>query len=77
MIKLTLAAVLAAIHLLKLHGPDGQTLIVNVDEISSLREPRDTEGHFAPDVHCLLIMTNGKLNAVTETCEDVAAAIQR
>jgi hypothetical protein len=65
---MTIAELLAALHLILVHGPDGQNIELNVNEISSIREPRQVEGHFAKNVHCLIFMTNGKLIAAIEEC---------
>jgi hypothetical protein len=52
-----------------LHAPDGLRITVNHEEISTLRDPRG--GHFAPGVHCVLVMTNRSFIGVVETCDDV------
>jgi hypothetical protein len=67
---------LVALNLIFVHGPDQQRIEVNTDEISSIREPREAEGHFASEIKCLLFMTNGKFIGVTETCDDVLATIK-
>jgi hypothetical protein len=60
------------LHLLLVHAPDGQVIEINPHEISSIREPRNTEGqHWQKDVHCILSMTNGKFIAVVEDCNTV------
>jgi hypothetical protein len=62
---------------LELHGPNGQMIKVNVDQITSLRSPQISAGdHFAKGVHCLLKMTNGHTNGVTETCDVVLQMIK-
>ena len=62
---------------LELHGPNGQVIKVNVDQITSLRMPQVSAGdHFAKGVHCLLKMTNGSTNGVTETCDTVFRMIE-
>ena len=62
---------------LELHGPNGQVIKVNVDQITSLRMPQVSAGdHFAKGVHCLLKMTNGNTNGVTETCDTVFRMIE-
>jgi hypothetical protein len=67
---------LAAVQLLFVHGPDGQMLELNIDQISSIREPRATEGHFHKDVKCIIIMSNNRLVAIVETCNDVLNYLQ-
>ena len=59
-----------ALHLIVLHGPNNQFFEINVDEISSVRSPRlDANRHFPHGTRCVITMTNGKFNAVAETCE--------
>ena len=75
---LDIAGIIAAValHLIFVHGPGNQRIGLNVDEISSIREPRDSEGHFSSDISCVVFMTNGKWVGVTETCEDVLTKIE-
>ena len=63
----------AALELLELHGPDGQTAWVNALEISSLRGPvaADVARHFPKGTGCVVVMTNGKFLAVTEPCQKI------
>ena len=73
---MVIATALAALQLIFVHGPDGQRIELNVDQISSIREPREREGHFAREVQCLVFMTNGKWIGVIETCDEVLAKIR-
>jgi hypothetical protein len=69
-----MTAAIAAFHLILLHGPGGQEFAINPHEIASLREPSPvSEGHFHKDVRCVVIMTNGRFNLVTENCHTVKA----
>ena len=69
---MTIVSILVALHLIFVHGPDDQRILLNVEEISSIREPRKgTESHFGPDVHCLIFMTNNNFLGVRESCEDI------
>lgn len=69
------AALLLAsgIHFMELHGPDGQTVFVNINEISTLRSPTEHDLHraFPNKTHCIVVTTNGKFVAVIETCVDI------
>ena len=57
---------------LELHGPNGQMIKVNVDQITSLRMPQASAGdHFPKGTKCILKMTNGSINAVVESCEAI------
>lgn len=64
---------LIASHFMLLHGPDNQSYYVNTDQVTSLRAPMpaDLERSFPRSVHCVVVTTNGKFLAVTETCEQV------
>jgi hypothetical protein len=63
---LSLAATAAFIQLM---GPDGQVIIVNPDQVVTVREPRHgVDGHFHKDVRCLLHMTDGHFVAVVDPC---------
>jgi hypothetical protein len=66
---------LAVLVFILVHGPDGQEIELNVSEISSIRQPRETEGHFNKDVHCVIFMTNGKFVGVEESCGDILIAV--
>jgi len=64
-----LVAEVLAFHLILLHGPNGQEIAINPQEITSLREPTEASGdHVAKGVKCLVTMTNGKVNGVVEDC---------
>jgi hypothetical protein len=62
---------------LELHGPNGQTIDVNPNEITSLRMPQTSASdHFPKGTHCIIKMTNGNINAVVETCQVVLQMIE-
>jgi hypothetical protein len=64
--------------MLLLHGPGGQIIDINPNEVTSLREPqRGSEAHFGKEVHCIIKMTNGAINAVVENCELIRSEIER
>jgi len=66
-----LCAVLA-LTFVELHGPSGQVLELNPSEVSSIRAPIDVgSGHWAKGTKCIVVMTNGRLNAVVEDCATV------
>ena len=72
-----ISAVVVLVVLLRLHGPAGQEIDVNPNEISSLREPqKGTEDHFAKGTRCLVKMTNGNTNGVSEDCPTVRALVE-
>lgn len=65
--------ILIKVEFLELHGPYGQRSFVNINEISSLREPikGDIVKHFPPTVKCIVVTTNGKFLSVVETCDTI------
>jgi len=63
---------------IQLHGPGGQTIDINPDQITSLRMPQaGKEEHFGKDVHCIVKMSNGASNAVVEDCALIRKEIER
>jgi len=70
-------ALAIAVELIELHGPDGQVAYVNTHEISTLRSPttRDLATHFTKGAHCIVVTTNGKFIATTESCLEIRNAI--
>ena len=76
MYKISLLIVLAALHLIFVHGPDQQQIFLNVDEISSIREPRSvTERVVHKDVKCIVFMTSGNFIGTIESCEDIVRKV--
>ena len=75
---LLLTAAIAAFHLIQLHlitvhAPNGDEMQLNSTEISSIRQPRDagTVSHFGPDVHCVVVMANGRFVGTIEDCSTI------
>jgi hypothetical protein len=70
------AVVLAVLVLLSVHGPQGQLVSINVEQISSIRDPRkNTSEHFATGTKCLVYMTNGHFIGTTESCLQIIEQI--
>jgi len=62
---------LSAIALIELHGPTGQSIWVNPQEITSLREPlASNQAHYPRGTRCTVVMVNGSI-AVHDTCTQV------
>jgi hypothetical protein len=74
MLAMLLAA--ATAHFILVHGPDEQEIQLNVNEVSSVREPRSVETHWKDEVHCVVFMTNGKFVGITEECQQVIQKIK-
>lgn len=66
--------IVALISLILVHGPKGQEIRLNVNEISSIRQVKD-QNHFAEDAHCLIFMNNGKFVLTQETCLEIVKMI--
>jgi hypothetical protein len=72
-----LAELYAVISLILVHAPDGREIEINPKEISSIRNRADSEGHFAPNVKCVLSMTNGKFIATMEDCKTIVEMVEK
>jgi hypothetical protein len=66
---------LVALLLVQLTSPHGDPVYVNPAEVSTLREPTDVSGHWAPGTRCIVTMTNGKFHAVTVPCQRLRKAL--
>jgi len=66
----SLAAAVAG-ALVELHAPTGQIIDINPAYVSSMRAPLDTSGRWARGVRCIIVMANGRFNAVAEDCDTV------
>ena len=65
-------------HWLPVHGPDGQKIDLNINEVSSVREIRESEAeHFNKNVNCIVFMTNGKFIGTIESCTQIEESIER
>ena len=65
-----------ALTLVEFHAPGGQRVVINPAEVSSLREPMDINGHLARGTHCVIVMSNGRVNGVAESCAVVEQKLQ-
>ena len=69
---IAISAVVTALRLVVLHGPDGHVVEINPEEVVTLREPRGQEhGHFHSNIKCLVFTADGKYLGVTESCATV------
>ena len=69
----------AAVFLLLLHAPDGQEIRIAPDQVTSLHAPRtdpSSQKHFAPTVHCLINLTDGKFVSVVEECPQIQKLLE-
>jgi len=54
------------------YTPSGEEIILNVAEISSIRQPNDTDrNQFHQNVHCVVVMGNGRTIGIKETCREL------
>jgi len=81
---LLLTAAIAAFHLIQLHlitvhAPNGDEMQLNSAEISSIRQPRDSEtiSHFGPNVHCVVVMSNGRFIGTVEDCSIIISLLTK
>ena len=66
------SVVVAAVVLVELHSPSGHTIHINPAEVSSMRAPiGGNVGHWKQGTKCILVMSNGRVNAVIEDCATV------
>jgi hypothetical protein len=68
--------ILIMLRLVLVHVPGGDELELNPHEVSSIREPKDVQEHFQRDVHCIIVMTNGKFIGAVEDCRTVKMMIE-
>lgn len=65
------------IDLLTLHGPEGQQILLNPAQVTTMRSPQGGDlGHFALGTHCVIVMTSGKFVPVREDCNNVRDQIE-
>jgi hypothetical protein len=64
-------------HLIQTHGPNGQVIDINPHEVSSVRTPqKGAQEHFPPGTNCIVIMNNGRINAIIEDCELIRQEVE-
>lgn len=60
-----------------LHRVDGGEVIVNRNQVTSLRStPGSLKGQMPPPTNCLVGLTDGKFVAVTESCAEVKQLLE-
>lgn len=70
-------ALLIALNLIVLHRSDGLEVVVNAQQITSLRALEGEAGVFHhPSTRCLVGLTDGKFVAVRETCKAIEHVLQ-
>lgn len=67
-------ALLIAVQLITLHRVDGGEVVVNGEQVTSLRSTAGV-GHLAPG-HCVIGLTDGKFVAVLEPCGKVRQELE-
>lgn len=71
-----LYAGLIALFLLVLHRSDGGEVIINADQVTSLRTTAGPLRNLAPGAHCLVGLTDGKHVGVLESCTEVKRQLE-
>lgn len=67
-------ALLIAVHLIVLHRADGGEVVVNGEQVTSLRSTAGV-GHLV-DGHCVIGLTDGRFVAVLEPCGAVRQQLE-
>lgn len=63
---------IALVALILLHNPNGTSVEINVEQITSMRGRHEVgEVHFTEKAKCLINLTDGKYITVIETCDEV------
>jgi hypothetical protein len=71
------ALLLIAASLVELHGPDGQVIWVNPDQVINIREPRGIpQGHWAVGTRCLVLTSDGKFFTTAEPCQEIRRKLE-
>jgi hypothetical protein len=68
---------LVALHLIQFTSPDGHRVGINPNDIVIIRDPIQAEGHVARGTRCLIATSDGRVTAVTETCEMVRDLLEK
>jgi hypothetical protein len=68
--------IITSVAFVPLHGPGGQGIVLNVEEISSIREIVADDSTYHESIHCVIVMTNGKAIGIVETCIDALKLIE-
>ena len=71
-----LSALLVALHLIVLHRSDGGEVIINAEQVTTLRSPAGQLSKLAPAGHCAVGLTDGKFVVVLEACEAVRRQLE-
>lgn len=68
--------VLVALHLILLHSLDGGTVVVNSDQVTSLRTARPNQKLTHSATQCVVGLTDGKFVSVKESCDTVRQMLE-
>jgi hypothetical protein len=69
------AAIVVAIELLRVTGPDNQQIEINPQHVVSLRVPQ-VDSNFPKGTRCLILTADTKFIAVQETCDQIRNMLQ-
>ena len=73
-----LQIIAAAFRLITVHGPGGEEITLNIDEISSIRQVltgNEDDSAFHRNVKCVVVMSNGRFIGAKESCLDIVHLI--
>jgi len=69
---MTCAAIVLALDLVTVIGPDYQQVEINPDAVVALRAPKPNEAKsFAPGVKCVMYTADGHFIGLSQTCTEV------
>jgi|tagenome__1003787_1003787.scaffolds.fasta_scaffold20732033_2 hypothetical protein len=76
-----LLPLLVTLQLVVLHQVDGYDIALNPAHVVHLRETAEEAGHanrlLARGAHCVVGLSNGKIIAVRESCQEVRRLLER
>ena len=71
------SVIFVGMQLVELHRPDGSSIYINPQEVTSVRKPSAaTHGHLAGGTNCLVYLVNRNFITTQETCVEVKARLE-
>ena len=67
---------LIVLHLILLHTVDGKTVAINPAQVTSLHAGTGDNKLIVDDVHCVVMLTDGKFVSAVETCDEVRKLLE-
>jgi hypothetical protein len=70
-------ALVIAMQLVQLTGPNGQVIYINPVDVVTIRQPTVGADHFHTAVKCVIFTVDGRWLGVVESCADVERLIEK